>query len=128
MARIPVPMYVGYVPPHTNGSFQPWESERQQSQFPPVNIQGLDDSVKRFRKLMRQADLLIDKLAEDREFATELASAAQQSNHERVNELILSTGITIDVKTTFTPTAIRIILDNSEVEGGCCDLLIALRW
>ena len=55
-------------------------------------------------------------------------SAAQKSDKNKVNQLIRSAGVTINIKTTFTPTGIRIILDNSEVEGGCCDLMIALRW
>ena len=55
-------------------------------------------------------------------------SAAQSSNKERVIALIREAGVSIHITTTFTPTGIRIILDNSEVEGGCCDLMIALRW
>jgi|1185.fasta_scaffold321765_2 hypothetical protein len=54
--------------------------------------------------------------------------AVQQSNKKKVEELILSTGATIKVKTPFTPTGICIVLDKSEVEGDCCDLLIALCW
>ncbi|KPH71762.1 hypothetical protein AFL42_14315 [Oceanobacillus caeni] len=101
---------------------------RQQNQYPPVDTEQLDKSVHKFQDLMKQANLLLAKLAEDPVFAKELMSAAQQSKSEKVNKMIESTGITIDVKTSFTPTGIRIILNNSEIAGQCCNLLIALRW
>jgi hypothetical protein len=119
---------VRYVPIHVNEPLQSWNTLRPQRQFPPVNIHKLDISVHKFQTLMRQADLLVNKLADDPEFTKELMSAAQQSNKSRVNELILSTGITLRVKTTFTPTGIKIIIDNSGMEGDCCDLLIGLKW
>ena len=52
-------------------------------------------------------------------------SAAEKSDKNKVIQLIREAGVSIHVTTTFTPTGIRIILDNSEVEGGCCDLMIA---
>ena len=91
-------------------------------------IEQLENSVTQFQKLIKEADLLIDRLANSKEFSKELMSAAQSSNKERVIALIREAGVSIHITTTFTPTGIRIILDNSEVEGGCCDLLIALRW
>jgi hypothetical protein len=115
-----------YVPMYPNSPLQ--STARQQNQLPPVNIQELDESVHRFRDLMKQANLLLTKLAEDPVFAKNLMSEAQKSNTAKVNEMIKSTGITIDIETTFTPTGIRIVLDNSEIAGQCCDLLIALRW
>lgn len=107
---------------------QPRSLTGSQRQFPAVDIQQLDASVHKFQILMKQANLLINKLADDPEFAKELMGAAQQSNKNKVNELIRLTGITIKIKTTFTPTGIRIVLDNSEFEGGCCNLLVGLRW
>lgn len=77
---------------------------------------------------MQQANLLIEKIANSDEFAHQLMHEAQLSNTEKVEELILSTGITLKVKTSFTPTGIRIELDNAEKQGGCCKLLMALRW
>lgn len=77
---------------------------------------------------MEQASLLINKIIQSNSFAFDLMNAAQQSNQQKVDELIHATGISIDVKTKFTPSGIQITLDNSEMEGGCCKLLIALRW
>ncbi len=117
---------VNYAPMYRNNLIQ--STVRQQNQYPPVDTEQLDKSVHKFQDLMKQANLLLAKLAEDPVFAKELMSAAQQSKSEKVNKMIESTGITIDVKTSFTPTGIRIILNNSEIAGQCCNLLIALRW
>lgn len=97
-------------------------------QFPPVDIKGLTYSARQFQRLMEQASLLINKIIQSNSFAFDLMNAAQQSNQQKVDELIHATGISIDVKTKFTPSGIQITLDNSEMEGGCCKLLIALRW
>lgn len=102
--------------------------EQKQSPFPPINVEQLDKSARKFQHLMSQANLLIGKIVESKSFARELMTAAQLSNEKKVLELIRSTGITIDVRTDFTPDGIRIYLDNKDRPGECCDLLIALKW
>lgn len=121
-------MPVRYPPPPIQGPFQPWHHSRLYRQFSEVNTQQLEISAHRFQELMKQANLLVNKIANSKQFAHALMFAAQQSDEKTVNELIKSTGVTIDIKTTFTPTGIRIVLDNTEKPGDCCDLLIALRW
>ena len=102
---------------------------KQPSPFPPVDTKRLHTSAQRFQKLMKEADLLIDNIVNSDEFTFELMNAAQLSNTKKVEELILSTGITLKLKTSFTPTGILIDLDNTEGEvGGCCQLRMALRW
>ncbi|WP_052342696.1 hypothetical protein [Bacillus sp. EB01] len=105
----------------------PWNAPPQR-QFPDVNISQLNVSLRKFQELMNQANILINKMATDSNFTKMLMTAAQKSDKNRVNQLIRSTGITIKAETTYTPTGIRIVLDNSGPEGGCCDLLIALGW
>ena len=117
-----------YIPtPHYYDANQPWDLNVPRH-YPQVDTGQLEDSVTRFQKLIKEADLLINRLANSREFSTQLMSAAQKSDKNKVIQLIREAGVSIHVTTTFTPTGIRIILDNSEVEGGCCDLMIALRW
>lgn len=115
-------------PWYNQAHLQPWNPIQQERQYPEVDIQQLEVSVQKFQQLIKQADLLVNKLANSKEFAHDLMSAAQKSDEKKVMELIKSTGITIKVTTSFTPTGIRIILNNSKLEGDCCDLLIALRW
>lgn len=96
--------------------------------FPPVDTARLHVSAQRFKELMQQANLLIEKIANSDEFAHQLMHEAQLSNTKKVEELIISAGITLKVNTSFTPTGIRIELDNSENQGGCCKLLMSLHW
>ncbi|WP_338448054.1 hypothetical protein R4Z09_17615 [Niallia oryzisoli] len=126
IVNIPVRCIPAYIqaPLQSSHQIQP----QRQYQYPEVDIQQFEKSAQSFQQLIKQADLLINRLARSKEFARELMSAAQKSDDKKVNELIKSTGITIKVKTSFTPDGIRIILDNSKLEGHCCQLLIALRW
>ena len=73
---------------HFNEPLQSWNTLRHQSKLPPVDIQQLNGSVYKFQILMRQADLLINKLGNDPEFSKELMGAAQQSDKNKVNQLI----------------------------------------
>lgn len=100
----------------------------RENSFPPVKTKRLNTSAQRFQVLMEQADLLIDKIISSNEFAYELKTAAQLSETKKVEELILSTGITIEVETKFTPSGIQINLKNSDEGGSCCDLLMTLQW
>jgi hypothetical protein len=88
----------------------------------------LNTSAKKFQELTKQANLLAGKIVNSKEFAHELMEAAQLSNTKKVEELILSTGITLKIKTYFNPTGIRIELNNSENEVVCCNLLMTLKW
>lgn len=99
-----------------------------QNQFPPVDTKQLHSSAERFQVVMREARLLIDKIVSTPSFAHELMNAAQQSNQQRVDDLIASTGVSIRVKTTYSPTGIQIQLDSSEPGEGCCKLEMNLLW
>jgi hypothetical protein len=98
------------------------------SPFPPVDPKLLNISAHKFQELMKQAFKLVEKISTSQEFAYELMNEAQLSNAAKVEELIKSTGITMKVETTFTPTGIRIKLDNSELQGRCCQLAMLLHW
>ena len=68
-----------YVPtPHYYHAYQLWNLSVSR-QYPPVDTGQLEDSVSRFQKLIKEADLLIDRLANSTEYSTELMSAAQES-------------------------------------------------
>jgi len=78
---------------------------------------------------MKQADLLAVMIVNSDEFAVSLMEAAQHSDAIKVQKLVLSTGITAKVETKFTPSGIRIKLDNSDEEpGDCCNLIMSLHW
>lgn len=99
-----------------------------QSPFPPVNPKKLHSSAEQFQNIMREASLFVGKIVSSPEFAVELMEAAQLSNHEKVDELIASTGISIKVTTNFSPTGIQIEFDSAEIPGSCCKLEMTLLW
>ena len=107
------PRYLAIVPSGTNGG-----------SFPPVDINKFESSVKQMQKIMQQARLLIDKIANSNQFAKDLMNAAQHSNNATVEQLIKSVGITIEFKTKYTPDGIQIVL----IEKGCCSLTLLLEW
>lgn len=123
-------MPTSYNPMRHNSLLIPYYNVQPNRQYPEVNIHEFEISAQSFQELMKQANLLINKIASSPKFAREIMTAAQKSDEQTVLKLIKSTGISIDVKTTFTPTSIRIYLDNSNKskKSNCCNMLIALRW
>ncbi|MCU9612378.1 hypothetical protein OEV98_02225 [Caldibacillus lycopersici] len=117
-----------YLPPQIHQPVSIYTGFRQQNPFPPVNIQQLDQSARKFQALIKEADLFINKIISSSSFARELMNAAQLSDKKKVEELIKSVGISIKVSTNFTPTGIHITLDNRDMPGRCCELVIALNW
>jgi len=122
-----------YYHPHwlavnNQGPAQTNHPESTENLFPPINTDRLNKSAHSFRELMRQADLLIDKIISNPAFSNELMNAAQLSNKKKVQELVRSAGITIKGDINYHPSGIRIELDNSESRGNCCKLQIALSW
>ena len=120
--------YIAY--PYYYPSWQVYNNKslQLQTQFPPVNTKQLHSSAENFQVIMREARLLIDKIVSTPSFAFELMDAAQLSNQKKVDELIVSTGITIKAETTFSPTGIQIEFDNSKMGAGCCKLDLSLLW
>ncbi|WP_139367989.1 hypothetical protein [Priestia abyssalis] len=78
--------------------------------------------------LMKEASILLNKLAESKEFDSKIMTAAQQSNTKEVDKLIKSTGIKSKVKTSFNPDGITLKLSSKVGGTECCHLTIALRW
>lgn len=101
---------------------------QRQSPFPPVNTQKFDMSARQFQKLMEQVQLFINKIVSSSQFARDLMNAAQNSDQKKVEEMIRNTDIDIHFQVSFTPTAIRIIFDNSSDQYECCQLLVGLQW
>lgn len=101
---------------------------RKQNVYPPVDTEKLHQSTQKFQTLMTQASLLMNKINSSSAFAHDLMDAAQQSNKQKVQKLIQSTGISVPVKSHFNPDRIIFELSNVEAGKGGCDLHIALQW
>jgi hypothetical protein len=97
-------------------------------QYPPVDITLFNKSAIAMQKLMKEASIVLNKIASSKNFAYKLMSAAQESKLKEVERLIQSTGVHSKVETSYTPDGINLKL-SSQVEGSdCCHLTIALRW
>ena len=121
-------MHYVYYSTLTSHSQTPTQTAVDPNPFPPVDPKLLHASAQKFQKLMVEANKLVDKITSSNEFAYELMNQAQLSNATKVGELIKSTGITMKVETSFTPTGILIKLDNSELPGRCCQMAMLLHW
>ena len=97
-------------------------------QMSPVNTDQLQQSAKQTRILMKEASLVLDKLADSKEFDKKLMTAAQASQNEEVKRLIKSIGVTSDVEVRFSPDGLRLEFISAIDEYDCCKLQIAMRW
>jgi hypothetical protein len=97
-------------------------------QYPPVDITLFNKSAVAMQKLMKEASIVLNKIASSKTFAFKLMSAAQESKLKEVERLIKSTGIKSKVETSYTPGGINFKLSSMVGESDCCHLTIALRW
>lgn len=96
--------------------------------YPAVDPTLFHQSAIAMKALLKDASLLLTKLAESKDFGSKIMAAAQQSNTKEVEKLIKSTGIKSKVATSFTPDGITLKLSSTAGGTECCHLTIALRW
>jgi hypothetical protein len=107
---------------------QPFEQLEIIREFPAVDSTMFTESAVAFQQLHRDASTVLKHLAEDKNFANEVMSAAQHSNPSKVEDLIKSTGINSAVHTTFNPDGITFKFEESVNGTDCCKLSMTLRW
>jgi hypothetical protein len=97
-------------------------------QIPPIDPTLLTKSANQTKKLMRDADIVLDRLSKSKEFGRQIMYAAQSSNPKEVKRLIQSIGVRSDINTHFTPDELQLELRSKVNDVDCCRLVIALRW
>jgi hypothetical protein len=97
-------------------------------QYPPVDPTLFSQSAIAMEKLMKDGSLILKKLAESKEFASKVMSAAQESDTKKVQQLIQSIGIQSKVDIYYNPDGIRLTLSSKVGQIECCKLAISLRW
>ncbi|THE10127.1 hypothetical protein E1I69_19815 [Bacillus timonensis] len=97
-------------------------------QFPEVDPTLFKQSAEEMRILMKDASLILAKLADSREFTKKVMAAAQASNDQEVERLLKTTGIQSKVKATFNPDGLNLHLEASVKGSKSSILTIALRW
>lgn len=118
------PVYRQTPPPIFYHSYSPVRD------YPPVDTTTFSQSVKAFKILLKQGELLIDKFA-DTDFSYKVMDAAQKGDKTEVDRLVASiTGLTDPVKVNYTPSGVQLdITAPHEQKGGdCCALGITLKW
>lgn len=96
--------------------------------YPNVDATLFNQSAIAMQKLIREASIILDKLADSKTFAHSLMSAAQESKTKEVEHLIKSTGIKSKVDTSYNPDGINLKLSSKTGGTDCCKLTIGLRW
>ncbi|WP_139187797.1 hypothetical protein [Bacillus tuaregi] len=94
----------------------------------PVDPTILYQSANQTKTLMKEGSMVLNKLADSKEFDKKLMSAAQISDTEEVKRLIQSIGITSDIDINFNPDGLRLEFKSKAEHTECCRLLISLRW
>ncbi len=97
-------------------------------QFPDVDATRFRNSAEASKQLLNEANLLATKISESREYAQEIKSAAQQSDNEKVEQLVRSVGIHSRTRISFTPDNLEVRLSKSLNSIDCCHFTISLRW
>jgi len=98
------------------------------SPFPPVQTTRFHQSARTMVTMMKQAEVLVGKIAESDAFASELMMSAQKSDQKKVDELVATAGINATVETKYTPDGIRLHIQHTGEEGVCCEMLLNLHW
>ncbi|QKY68410.1 hypothetical protein [Lentibacillus sp. CBA3610] len=120
-------------PPYHQGQYHPnavYNHFPPARQYPPVDTEILTQSIHEFQILIRQEEILLERL-NDTEFARLLMQAAQHGNQSEVDRLIYSIeGLYVPVQTTYTPSGVIFDLESPAASQGanCCTLTMTLKW
>lgn len=100
----------------------------ERRQYPEVDPTLFHQSAGSFKLLMEDADIILNKLTESKEFARKIMSNAQQNETDKVKNLIQSTGVKETVHVHYNPDAITFELVSKVEQSDCCKLVMTLRW
>lgn len=97
-------------------------------QFPEVDPTLFNESAIEMQKLMNDASIVLKNIAESKDFAKKVMSAAQESHLQEVDRLIQSTGIKSKVESSFNPDGINMKFSSKVGQTDCCKLTVSLLW
>lgn len=78
--------------------------------------------------IMKDASILLNRMASSRQFAFDLMTAAQNSEQAKVNQMLKNTGIQTTPKISFNPDGIILNFSSVAEDLDCCHLTLSLRW
>jgi hypothetical protein len=86
------------------------------------------NSARQTINLLKDGQLILDKIANSKPFSLEIMRAAQSSNTSKVEELIQSTGIKQKPQISFSPDGLTVTFINKQNNIDCCHLILKIRW
>ncbi|MDQ0902686.1 MULTISPECIES: hypothetical protein [unclassified Paenibacillus] len=95
--------------------------------FPPVDTKILSHSLASSQKLLRDASLLLQKLA-DPTIARQLMTNAQSGNQKEVDRIVHTFGTESIILTSYSPSSVRFTIDPRVTEKPCCEIVLSLKW
>ncbi|MGG0716081.1 hypothetical protein ABE096_00575 [Robertmurraya massiliosenegalensis] len=118
----PQKFYVPYTPPIR---FRPYIRRQQ---FPTVNPDMFMSSAQHMQTLMKDASLVLGKMANSHQFSLDLMTAAQKSDKEKVTQMLKETGIQTTPDVTYSPDGLKLDFKTVVDQVDCCHLNLSLRW
>ncbi|WP_445492365.1 hypothetical protein [Niallia sp. 03133] len=96
--------------------------------LPNVNTNQLIQSAQDSLSLLKDAEIILTKIAQSSEFSRQLMSAAQASQIQAVNKLIQSLGLNNLPRISYNPDGITFNFDHKNQPPHCCYFSIQLKW
>jgi hypothetical protein len=96
-------------------------------EFPPVDPTRIEHSAQSFQRMLQDAARIVSRLT-DRSYAVPLMTAAQAGHQEEVDRMIQEAAGTSRAHAKYTPSSIVITVEPANVDEGCCNLSMTLRW
>ncbi|WP_338753724.1 hypothetical protein [Bacillus sp. FJAT-52991] len=118
-------------PSYPTGYFYPdylYYPAIHQRVYPQIDVTLFKQSAQSMKNLLKETNLLLNKLSDSPSFAYQVMNAAQQAKQKEVERLIKSAGITSKTDISFNPDSIHVELRSKAGGNNCCHLTIALRW
>ncbi|MBO8156738.1 MAG: hypothetical protein H0Z32_09775 [Bacillaceae bacterium] len=108
---------------------QPKTASMNRPEYPEVDPSQFQSSLDNYQGLINDAEKIVNHFRNSKQSAVELMEMAQQSQFDRVKELIQKSGITHPVQVNFTPNQMIItLLSNVKPGEVCCELKMSLFW
>jgi hypothetical protein len=120
------PPHIHYEHRHSNIPYYP-------TYFPYRNPPKSDttmfmNSARQTQLLVKEAGLILEKLAYSQPFSLDIMNAAQESQHTKVAELIKSTGIKKIPVVSYSPNGLTLTFTDEQNNTDCCHLILKVRW
>ena len=100
----------------------------EQRQYPPIEPDRLMNSANYNKNLIIDIGIINEHLRTSKNFRQQLQTAAQQSNHQEVHDLINGLPIQNRAIVSYSPGGLSITLIPKKETNNCCYLIVYLNW